>query len=129
VIGRDGHPLEGSAGQDLSFEKFAINLGPGQTWDVLMKWYDAEQYDEVTNPVPVTIPDLANLTIGMFYSGSPYLGKMGPMPPGQSTLNQCGEYYIISHNHSLFQINSWGLTMSGPITYLRIDPPLPNNCP
>jgi hypothetical protein len=45
------------------------------------------------------------------------------MPPGMSTLNQCGEYYIISHNHALFQITSWGVTMSGPITYLRIDPP------
>ena len=45
VIGRDGQPLEGPAGQDLSFEKFAINIGPGQTWDVLFKWYDAENYD------------------------------------------------------------------------------------
>lgn len=128
VIGRDGNPLEGTGGQDLSFEKFAINIGPGQTWDVLFKWYDAEGYSEA-NPVPVTIPDLANQTIGMFYSGSPYLGVMGPMPPGMSTLNQCGEYYIISHNHALFQLDAWGMTMAGQITYLRVDPPLPNNCP
>lgn len=129
VIGRDGNPLEGPAGQDLSFEKFAVNIGPGQTWDVLVKWYDAEGYDEATNPVPVTIPDVANQTIGMFWSGSPYLGKQGPMPPGVSTLNQCGEYYIISHNHALFQLDAWGMTMAGQITYLRVDPPLPNNCP
>jgi FtsP/CotA-like multicopper oxidase with cupredoxin domain len=129
VIGRDGHPLEGPAGQDLSFEKFDINIGPGQTWDVIFKWYDAEGYDEMTNPVPATIPDIANMTFGMYWSGSPYLGMMGQMPPGMSTLNQCGEYYIISHNHALFQITSWGMTMSGPITYLRVDPPLPNMCP
>jgi FtsP/CotA-like multicopper oxidase with cupredoxin domain len=129
VVGRDGRPLEGPAGQDLAFEKFAVNIGPGQTWDVIFKYYDAEAYDETSNPVPVTLPDVANMTFGMFYSGSPYLGKMGTMPPGMSTLNQCGEYYIISHNHALFQITSWGVTMSGPITYLRIDPPLPNNCP
>ncbi len=129
VIGRDGRPLEGPAGQDLSFEKFTINVGPGQTWDVIFKWYDAEGYDEMANPVPVTIPDIANMTFGMFFSGSPYLGMMGPMPPGMSTLNECGEYYIISHNHALFQITSWGTPMSGPATYLRIDPPLPNNCP
>ena len=65
----------------------------------------------------------------MFYSGSPYLGKIGHVAAGASTLNQCGEYYIISHNHALFQITSWGVNMSGPITYLRVDPPLPNNCP
>jgi FtsP/CotA-like multicopper oxidase with cupredoxin domain len=129
VIGRDGYPLEGPAGQDLSFEKFDVNIGPGQSWDVLFKWHDAESYDPVNNPVPVTVPDLANVTIGMFYSGSPYLGQMETMPPGVSTLNQCGEYYIISHNHALFQLDAFGQTMSGPITYLRIDPPQPNNCP
>ena len=77
MIGRDGRPLEGPTGQDLSFEKFAINIGPGQTWDVLFKWYDAENYDPVTNPVPVTVPSLANQEIGIFYSGSPYLGHDG----------------------------------------------------
>ena len=129
VIGRDGNPLESPTGQDLSFEKFAINIGPGQTWDVLVKWYDAEGYDEATNPVPVIMPDLANQTVGMFYSGSPYLGKMGPMLPGMSTLNQCGEYYIISHNHALFQLDAWGMTMAGQITYLRVDPPGHAGCP
>jgi FtsP/CotA-like multicopper oxidase with cupredoxin domain len=124
VIGRDGRPLEGPAGEDLSFEKFTINIGPGQTWDVIFKWYDAEGYNPSTNPVSITVPDPANVTIGMFWSASPYLGEMGMMPPGMSTLNQCGEYYIISHNHALFQITSWGVTMSGPATYLRIDPPM-----
>ena len=129
VIGRDGNALEGSGGQDLSFEKFAINVGPGQTWDVTFGWRDAENYSSTANPIPVTTSNVANLVHGMFYSGSPYLGETGPLPPGTSTLNQCGEYYIISHNHALYQITSWGMTMSGPITYLRVDPPKPNNCP
>ena len=128
VIGRDGRPLEGAGGQDLSFEKFAINIGPGQTWDVLFKWYDAEHYDPVTKPVPATVPSLANSVIGAFYSGSPYLGTKETLPPGTPTLNQCGEFYIISHNHALFQITSWGANMTGPITYMRIDPPEPNDC-
>jgi FtsP/CotA-like multicopper oxidase with cupredoxin domain len=128
VIGRDGNPLEGSGGEDLSFEKFAINIGPGQTWDVLFKWYDAEDYDPVGNPVPVTVPSLTNSVIGTFYSGSPYLGSKETLPTGTPTLNQCGEFYIISHNHALFQITSWGAIMTGPITYMRIDPPQPNDC-
>ena len=129
VIGRDGRPLEGPAGQDLSFEKFAINIGPGQTWDVLFSWHDAENYDQTANPVPVTIPQVNNQQFGMFYSGSPYLGKTGPLPPGASTLNECGEFYIISHNHALYQITSWGVNATGQITYVRVDPPLPNACP
>jgi FtsP/CotA-like multicopper oxidase with cupredoxin domain len=126
VIGRDGNPLAGPGGQDLSFEKFAINIGPGQTWDVVFRWWDAEGYTPAN--FPVTIPSLANVTLGMFYSGSPFLGGTAVLPPGVVTQNQCGEYWIISHNHALYQITSWGVNMTGPITYLRIDPPLPNNC-
>jgi len=135
IIGRDGYQLVDGI-TDLSFEKFAVNIGPGQTWDVRFSWHDAEHYngdqylpDGITpnpayKPVTVTDPDLANMTLGMFYSGSPYLGHMQTLPPGGSTLNQCGEFYIISHNHALFQLDAFGQTMSGPITYLRVDPPL-----
>jgi FtsP/CotA-like multicopper oxidase with cupredoxin domain len=128
VIGRDGAPLAGPAGQDMSFDKFAVNVGPGQTWDVLFNWHDAEDYSP-SNPVPASEPNLQNLTVGMFYGGSPYLGVQEPMPPGISTLNECGEFYIIAHNHALYQITSWGVNMTGPITYTRVDPPLPNQCP
>ena len=127
VVGRDGRPLEGAGGEDLSFEKFAINIGPGQTWDVIFRWKDAESYSE-TNPVPVDVPNLANSEVGTFYSGTPYLGSKHALPPGVQTLNQCGEFYIISHNHALFQITSWGANMTGPITYMRIDPPGSNHC-
>ena len=127
VIGRDGRPLTGDGGEDLSFEKFSINLGPGQTWDVLFRWYDENDYGP-GNPVPVTEPDLKNTVIGTFYSGSPYLGSARNLPPGTPTLNQCGEFYIISHNHALYQITSWGATMTGPITYLRVDPADTSNC-
>lgn len=123
VIGLDGSPLAGALGQDLSMEKFAINLGPGQSWDVLFGWHDAENYSE-SNPVPVQIPQVNNQEFGIFYSGSPYLGKKGTLPPGASTLNTCGEFYIISHNHALFQMSSWGVNATGPITYVRVDPPL-----
>ena len=128
VVGRDGRPLEDVNGADTSFEKFDINIGPGQTWDVIFRWYDAEGYDPVTNPVTTKIPSLANSEVGVFYSGSPYLGTQEKLPPNIQTVNQCGEFYIISHNHALFQITSWGATMTGPITYMRIDPPGSNHC-
>lgn len=128
VVGRDGSPMTGAANEDLSFEKFTVNVGPGQTWDLTTQWFDAENYDENGNPVPVTVPNLQNMVFGTFFNGSPYDGILGTQPVGGTTLNQCGEYYIISHNHSLYQITSYGVPMTGPITYLRIDPPLPNNC-
>lgn len=125
VIGRDGRALEtGEATpRDASFEKFVIPVGPGQTWDVLFSWHDAENYSPA-NPVDITIPQLNNQFLGQFYSLSPYLGVQGQLPPNWSTLNTCGEYYIISHNHALHQLTSWGVVMTGPATYTRVDPPI-----
>ena len=106
----------------------SLLVGPGQTWDVLFSWRDNEGYDATSHPIPVDEPNLQDLEVGMFYSGSAYLGDSNPMPPGIQTLNECGEFYIIAHNHALYQMTSWGVNMTGPITYTRVDPPLPNSC-
>ncbi len=129
VVGRDGFPLLDDVGGDTSFEKFSVNVGPGQTWDVTFFWQDNEDYDPDTNPVPITIPNLQNMVFGMFFSGSPYLGTQGTKPVGDTGMTQCGEYYIIAHNHALFQLDSWGVPMTGPATFTRVDPPVPNTCP
>jgi len=149
VIARDGRLLKGPLGEDLSYEKFTVTIGPGQTMDTLFRWGDPDRgigYDIYGHaptdpmlpgefpgdhgvPLPVTVPSEQDQTTGMYYSGSPFLGAMGPMLPGMMTYNQCGEMYIIAHNHALQQIVAWDVTMSGMATYIRIDPPLPNMCP
>lgn len=128
VIAWDGHLLK-SGDADLSYEKFAVTIAPGQTMDALYNWVDVEGWNPIDNPVPVVIPQLLDLTVGQFYSGSPYLGYLDALPPGTQALNQCGEYYHIAHNHALHQITAWGVVLSGHITFARIDPPLPNQCP
>jgi hypothetical protein len=123
IVNRDGRALEGPLGEDLAYENFSVPMGPGQTWDGLFRWYDAEGYDPVTNPVTVDVPNYVDVVYGMLYSGSPYLGEYGPFPVDFTTMNECGEYYVISHVHALHKITSWGAPMTGPITFLRIDPP------
>ncbi|MFN2224621.1 MAG: copper oxidase, partial [Candidatus Promineifilaceae bacterium] len=113
--------------EDLAWENFSVPVAPGQTYDGLFKYRNEEEYSP-TNPVPITIPNVPDLVYGQLYSGSPYLGVKGPLPVGAPDMNDCGEFYIISHNHALYQITSWGVPASGPITFLRIDPPLPNAC-
>jgi FtsP/CotA-like multicopper oxidase with cupredoxin domain len=127
VIAQDGHLLKSGA-DDMSFEKFTVTISPGQTQDSLFHWVDVEKWSP-TNPIPVTIPQLQDLTVGQFYSGSPYLGYTDTLPVGMQALNQCGEYYHIAHSHALHQITAWGMVLSGHITFARIDPPLPNGCP
>lgn len=127
VIGRDGRAYEGPGGEDLSFESFSLPMGPGQSWDGLFSWRDPDGYDPDTNPVTVDIPSPVDVGFGPLYSGSPYLGQQGVFPVDFTTLNECGEYYVISHVHALHKITSWGAPMTGPITFLRIDPP--GGCP
>jgi FtsP/CotA-like multicopper oxidase with cupredoxin domain len=127
IVGRDGMPLEGAAAEDLAYDKYSIPVGPGQTWDALFSWHDPEAYNSVTNPVPVTFPNIMDLFFGPFFGGAPYLGEQGAIPVGTTTQNQCGEYYHIAHNHALYQITSWGVPMTGMATYTRINPP--GGCP
>ena len=127
IVGRDGRAYQGPGGQDLSFESFSIPMGPGETWDGLFRWYDPDGYDPSTNPVTVDIPSAVDVGFGPLYSASPYLGQQGTFPVDFTTLNECGEYYVISHVHALHKITSWGAPMTGPITFLRIDPP--DGCP
>ncbi|MGD8857972.1 MAG: multicopper oxidase domain-containing protein [Chloroflexota bacterium] len=127
LVNQDGRAVEGPGEEDLAWENFSVPVAPGQTYDGLFKYRNEEEYSP-TNPVPITIPNVPDLVYGQLYSGSPYLGVKGPLPVGAPDMNDCGEFYIISHNHALYQITSWGVPASGPITFLRIDPPLPNAC-
>jgi FtsP/CotA-like multicopper oxidase with cupredoxin domain len=129
IIAWDANLLISPDGQwDMFSEEFAVTMAPGQTMDSLFAWEDVDKWDPVDNPIPVVIPQLLDLTVGQFYSGSPYLGNLDALPVGTQALNQCGEYYHIAHNHALHQITAWGVVLSGHITFARIDPPLPNEC-
>ncbi|MEZ4638570.1 MAG: hypothetical protein R2856_27035 [Caldilineaceae bacterium] len=80
VIGNDGQPVVGAAGEHGLRE--VRDLVAGQTWDVLFRWNDAENYDEATNPSTSDHPRApASQSIGMYYSGSPCLGHKAPCRP------------------------------------------------
>lgn len=128
IIGRDGFPVKGPLGENLWEEKFSIPVGPVQTTDALWSWRDTENWS-TDNPVPIDIPSDQNLTFGLFWGGTPYLGNTDTLPTGTTTFNQCGEFYHIAHNHALQQITGWGVVLIGQVSFTRIDPPLPNNCP
>ena len=88
-------PADRPGGPGPSFEKFAINIGPGQTWDVLFQWYDDEELRDREpgagdGAQPGQPGDRHVLQRQPRTSAS-----RSTLPPGHSTLNQCGEYYII----------------------------------
>jgi FtsP/CotA-like multicopper oxidase with cupredoxin domain len=126
VVNRDGHSLQGPAGQDLSYEKYDLDVGPGQTLDVLMDWRDVEHWNATTNPIPTQIPAVTDqLLVGpdTWFSESGYLGTKNPVPSNLTQNNECGEYYHIAHSHALEQATNYGAAFGGMMTVFRIDPP------
>ncbi len=77
VIGRDGNPLEGASGRGPVVREVRhqhrARTDLGRDLQVVRR----RGLRPVGNPVPVTVPSLANSVIGTFYSGSPYLGHQG----------------------------------------------------
>jgi FtsP/CotA-like multicopper oxidase with cupredoxin domain len=130
VINRDGHALQGPSGEDLSYQKYDIDVGPGQTVDTLMDWRDVENWNATTNPIPTQIPAITDqLLVGTdtWFSESGYLGTKNPLPTTITSNNECGEYYHIAHSHALEQATNYGATFGGMMTVFRIDPPA--GCP
>jgi FtsP/CotA-like multicopper oxidase with cupredoxin domain len=131
AINRDGHALEGPNGEDLSYQKFDLNISPGQTLDALMQWTNADSWDAQTNPIPVALPPLTDQIVGpltdTWFSESPYLGDQGTLPTNLTSNNECGEYYHIAHSHALNQSTNYGASFGGMMTVFRIDPPA--GCP
>ncbi|MCA9899959.1 MAG: multicopper oxidase domain-containing protein [Anaerolineales bacterium] len=127
VVARDGRVVEGPNGENMAEERFSIPVNPGQTADSLFEWTDIYGWDGQGSPLPVELPSDQNMPAGLFY-GSPFLGNQDTVPVGVHSVNQCGEFYHIAHNHALQQITGWGVVLVGQVTFTRIDPPLPNNC-
>jgi FtsP/CotA-like multicopper oxidase with cupredoxin domain len=125
VLARDARPLIDPANNDLSYETFAFTIGSGQTWEETYQFEDQEHFNPSTNPVPIIIPQLQNLTFkgnDTFYSGSPYLGYQDELPQGTTSHNECGEFYMVWHSHALYEVANYDTGFGGMLTLQRIDP-------
>jgi FtsP/CotA-like multicopper oxidase with cupredoxin domain len=125
IIARDGRLLSTSA-DDMSYEKFLVNVGPGQTWDVLYDWTNTENWNPDSNPIPVTLPNQQDIRFkddATWFSGSAYLGYQDELPVGVTSYNECGEYYQMWHSHALNEAANYEAGFGGMMTLQRIDPP------
>jgi FtsP/CotA-like multicopper oxidase with cupredoxin domain len=128
VITRDGSPMVDTAGLDSSYEKFLVDVGPGQSVDTLDRW--RLEYDDVPGkriPSDIQLPQLQDQIVGpgteTWFSENPYLGgQRGDLPAGIVQNNECGEYYHVAHSHALSQATNYGASFGGMMTLIRIDP-------
>ncbi len=74
-------------------------------------------------PIPVQLPGNQELTFGGFYSGSPYLGSLGTLPPGEGGLNPNGGYSFMWHSHTEQELVNFDIFPGGMLTMLIIESP------
>jgi len=143
VLARDGRLLLSStdstklAGPSL----FTILSLPGGTVDAIFEWtgkdlgWDiyghaatdplepAEWAPDHGRPIPVTLPDLSVLTFGGFWSGSPFLGLLGSLPPGEGGLNPNAGFVFMWHSHTERELVNNDVFPGGMMTMLIIEAP------
>ncbi len=74
-------------------------------------------------PFPVVLPDQLDLTFGGQWSGSPFLGGGGALPPGEGGLNPDGGFFFMWHSHNEKEMVNNDIFPGGMMTHVLIQPP------
>ena len=74
-------------------------------------------------PIPVNLPSLSSLAFGGFYSGSPYLGALGSLPPGEGGLNPNAGFTYMWHSHNERELVNNDVFPGGMMTMLIVEAP------
>lgn len=143
VIARDGRMLQSASGvgPDLAESNFTILTVPGETVDAIFEWtgkglgwdiYGHTSTDPLEpneyapdhgKPLPATLPELQSLTLGEAWSGSPFLGKVEPLPPGQGGMNPLGAFPFMWHSHNEVELVNDDIFPGGMLTMMLVLPP------
>jgi Multicopper oxidase len=73
--------------------------------------------------LPVTLPDLSSLVFGGYWSGSPYMGDLGSLPPGEGGLNPDAGFTFIWHSHTERELVNNDLFPGGMMTFMIVEAP------
>ncbi|MEA2115910.1 MAG: multicopper oxidase domain-containing protein [Thermodesulfobacteriota bacterium] len=86
-------------------------------------------FDPVTNeycpdhgkPFPVVMPEKLDTAFGGWWSGSPYLGSLGDLPPGEGGLNPNGGFSFMWHSHTEKELTNYDIFPGGMLTMMIIE--------
>ena len=73
--------------------------------------------------IPVTLPSFNNLAFGGFYSGSPFLGDLGSLPPGEGGLNPGAGFAFMWHSHTERELVNNDVFPGGLMTMMIVEAP------
>ena len=88
-----------------------LNQGPSEGFDPDTGEYCPDHGKEF----PVTLPGAQDLTLGGWWSGSPFLGDTGDLPPGEGGLNPFGGYFFVWHSHAEKELTTFDIFPGGSL--------------
>jgi hypothetical protein len=71
--------------------------------------------------MPVILPEGQELTFGGFYSGSPFLGALADLPPGEGGLNANGGLFFMWHSHNERELTNDDIFPGGMMTQMIVE--------
>ncbi|WP_177418919.1 multicopper oxidase domain-containing protein [endosymbiont of Lamellibrachia barhami] len=95
------------------------NDGDGDGFDDVNHEYCADH----GKALPVALPGVQDLALGGWWSGSPFLGDTGDLPPGEGGLNPFGGYFLVWHSHAEKELTTWDIFPGGSLSTMVIVPP------
>jgi FtsP/CotA-like multicopper oxidase with cupredoxin domain len=72
---------------------------------------------------PLKLPSQQDLTFGQFWSGSPFLGALGALPPGEGGFNPWGGFFFMQHSHNEKELTNNNIFPGGMATFLVVIAP------
>lgn len=97
------------------------NLPPGPEFDPVTHEYCADHGKNLYDLV--TLPGVQDTTLGGWWSGSPFLGDTGDLPPGEGGLNPFGGYFLVWHSHAEKELTTFDIFPGGSLSSVVVVPP------
>jgi FtsP/CotA-like multicopper oxidase with cupredoxin domain len=85
--------------------------------------YEHEYCPDHDKQIPVALPGVQDLTLGGWWSGSPFLGDTGDLPPGEGGLNPFGGYFLVWHSHAEKELTTFDIFPGGSLSAVVVLPP------
>lgn len=116
--------MEDDANPEIACHDATCNDGDSDGFDDDNHEYCADHGKEI----PVTLPGAQDLSLGGWWSGSPFLGDTGGLPPGEGGLNPFGGYFLVWHSHAEKELTTFDIFPGGSLSTVVVLPPyLPIN--
>ena len=85
--------------------------------------YHGKTFGHPEKTLPVVLPETQSLTFGGHWSGSPFLGTLGSLPPGEGGLNPNGGLVFMWHSHTEKEMTNYDIFPGGMMTMMIIEAP------